>query len=817
MPSERVIVGIGLIGTLLGFWQLHHLSVILEPAEMQSLLLQSRQEQSLDDDEVNKMIDGVFPTKYARGLDRQMVVACNSSNLKKKKTSCKNNDQVIRIVTYNTFRMFERSDAADLIGNWLQLRGYDFVALQELNGGGAKQYDHENNIIFDKWAQKFGFESSFLLITNSGFHIGFVARSKNCQKICGYTDGFMHGVLHIKCEKNYHFLVTHLTPVDTKTRSAEAVWLKARCQHILAKEDGAAIAIMGDLNAPPIALPYKKDVPWAIESLANDRLRLNLKRKFLNSQGLDTGVTNNLLNKDTTLRDPCLSNFIDQCSRSVPTSVGLDESHAINLRLDHLLLSDRWHCHCSPCISVIDNLLTDSLSDHYPLQAEIIYKPNIGFISYFESPEAQLQNYEKAVRATRSKILGSTLLKELDQADKQTKSRLETIQQLDATEILSKAFRPHLFSDTRHISDIMLAAPLQLYERVLACNYTHKLAEREIENQQKSNTIKTNRQKEWLAHSRSISGRRLGEEGWRIITARQGDSCRTACENNTNGFCFEGKAKDHAFLHDCDRMTTVFSCPFGCHSAQGDELPAFVSDESNFHAGRCLIPSNSHHRRRLLQMAGKDKTRQAKNKNRQQRLKEKRRKRLRSIIQEGNQNLISDPTDILLAEQFNIYGLQLSSSDKPSDKWCQSKHPQTSRLCPCFDAFDLIKAKPLESCDEACASNSGERKHCHDSVLRFFNSRACPLYHKRTRGFIDPNLFRKVHPSSTDQSNTNAVDSLPLLLDMNINQSEFCLYSSADEKRSFDCAAKPRINTIPQNLLPKARRLRRICPCVMGA
>lgn len=421
------------------------------------------------------------------------------------------------------------SGAEELIGKWLQVRQYDYVALLELNG-------FVNESHFQEWAARHDHVGcAYLLMTKSGFHIGLVARrDKSCAVVSRRGHGFFHGVLQVRCAVA-DFFVTHLTPFEAKRRRKEAVVLADD----VFRSEAARKVLFGDLNSPPYLRPYVNNLPQAIASMSTKELRLKLKSKFLKEDGrLDDNVARALLgdSEGGIFRDPCERSGADSCGQTVPTLLTLDVAHALGSRLDHILLAGDWP---EACASTVDNPLTAVLSDHYPLEV-VLGAPPLAFV------ERQLAIEADAILAYR-----------------------HALQSAKKTEALSAA------------------------EAEVACRWTSDLADEERRARLRAESIAKQHRHVWQLDQSTFAGIKgiywRSVTGSTSSNCRE--VCEQQLRSGLSAsICLEGKGADPNFISNCNRTTAHFVCPFGCHVARGYELPAFVSDIENINAGRCLLP-----------------------------------------------------------------------------------------------------------------------------------------------------------------------------------------------------------------------------------
>ena len=781
-----------------------------------------------DDDDGIKVEAKLLPTRYARRMDARVAAACQRKT-GKRKTMCKS----LSIVTWNIFRAFERG-AEDLVGSWLGARKFDYVALNELNGLG-------NATHLETWAQTHGYQRAFLAWTNSGFHVGFLARwDTTCVMEGTNLDGFAHGVLHVACGRRRHFLVTHLTPFEAARRKLEVQWIAQKIKDILFTDSQARIALCGDLNSPPAAEPYLTETPWAVEALDDDKRRTQLKRKFFQADGihLDDSVATELLSSESVLRDPCLDSSpwtrtpTDLCARTVPTAVGFDASHAFALRLDFILLSEEWRCACD-CAGTVENDLTDVLSDHFPLAVYLNEEGDEGTTS-LTTREASRRRKRRSLIAPHVRGLehrrgtGISRRAALLEAPAAHTAYGETYRRTDDDVDIDQS------NATTGLE------PMTAAEVALACNWTLALGEEERRTKERAEEVRKRHAREWHDAERVLLGARL-RSPWTVVSGATGRGCRETCEQR-GAICVETKSKDDHFVKDCDRLIATFGCPFGCHVARGKELPAFVSDVDSFHAGRCLLPTATvTNERKLRRQRARKRAQEAAKRaanakgvdnaavqTRRRRLLDKlavlvpppepvvegpKKNKKQKMNRVGRQELAAKRRERRAQRRLdrlnateNATGVDLGplglarGSGRDQDAWCPASHPSTSRLCPCVDV-QVVLAEVGASCDDACAENRADGfVMCHDAVLLNFNSRACDLLASQGGQRYD-----QLSVVRSDGLNATFA-ALPAVL--NLPDGDLCVVAEKPPNRVLTCDAK-----LPYD---DRRHHRRVCPCSPG-
>lgn len=306
----------------------------------------------------------------------------------------------------------------------------------------------------------------------------------------------------------------------------------------------------------------------------------------------------------------------------------------------------------------------------------------------------------------------------------------------------------------------------------VACRWTRDLALDEGRAADHAREVASRRSADWISAQSRVGD--VPGVFWRTVAGARDEHCWQACERDF-GVCLETIAGDPSFIRDCDRVTAHFACPFGCRVARGGELPAFVSDVEDLNAGRCLLPEFKDFVYGPVGPAT-----------------------LKEPGRPSKKPIAAAIRSLALAQ---VRGLG-------NQRWCNARHPATSRLCPCLDVVIRL-ARPLESCSVSCARDGAHA--CHDVVLRNFQTRACPLYHKlqdvSNSSVPSRRSFHKVVPT-TEANDSVVAATLPGVLKLGPDF-EICLFAAHPFEADQRCDA--RLPTDGSVFRP--RRLYRICPC----
>lgn len=253
---------------------------------------------------------------------------------------------VVKILQYNILDgcMNDPTRLAKL-GDWLTNQEFDLVGLNELNGWNTST---DISMLGPEW----GYPHHALFETKtSPYFVGVLSRHP-IHHIAGYEEGFHHGALILKTF-DIHVVVTHLTPICSRHREAEA----ARLVEIIDRLKGPVL-LMGDLNTLSPRDQDRHSISGLVEILRRDA---HLTRKFLDAEAkinyrpmqrlLDAGLTDLSRRSDTT----------------VPTEINVDAAHASPMRLDYIMANQCFLAGRTPVAEALHETPLPYLSDHFPV------------------------------------------------------------------------------------------------------------------------------------------------------------------------------------------------------------------------------------------------------------------------------------------------------------------------------------------------------------------------------------------------------------------------------------------------------------------
>lgn len=233
------------------------------------------------------------------------------------------------------------------LGAWLRNQAFDVVGLNELNG-----WDRAPDIA--QKAKDWGYTDSSLFQMQGSRHFVGILSKHPIQSVETIEDGFHHGVL-IALINDVHYIITHLTPMESRKRESETVLLASIVRRIQ-----GPLLLLGDLNTlSPL------DSQWHESSNLLGVLRSSplLTKKFLdNDHAIHYTSMQNLLN----------AGLVDLCANgsqtaTVPTASNTDIAHAAHMRLDYILANQAFLDERTPEAHILQEDPLPDLSDHFPV------------------------------------------------------------------------------------------------------------------------------------------------------------------------------------------------------------------------------------------------------------------------------------------------------------------------------------------------------------------------------------------------------------------------------------------------------------------
>ena len=227
----------------------------------------------------------------------------------------------------------------------------DILGLLEIN-----KWNDEDFKVVKIFLSKTGFQDYIFGEANSEFHMALFSKTEFLEK--QNLPGKMgHGLVYVRIapdkNKTLDIFLTHLTPGREYARLKE---IKVILNH---HKKGESAIIMGDLNS------LSPEDQYDTNTLLN-----NLKKKNIQKFGiseLEMWVIPELLSNEWI--DAALLHD-KKFMHTVPTESNRDKSHATNLRLDYIFVTQEISDFAYD-YNVIRNEQTDSISDHYPIMIKI--------------------------------------------------------------------------------------------------------------------------------------------------------------------------------------------------------------------------------------------------------------------------------------------------------------------------------------------------------------------------------------------------------------------------------------------------------------
>ncbi|MDP8218241.1 MAG: endonuclease/exonuclease/phosphatase family protein [Candidatus Theseobacter exili] len=227
----------------------------------------------------------------------------------------------------------------------------DILGLLEINKWNANDFK-----VVKEFLSETDFQDYIFGEANSAFHMALFSKTDFLKKE-NLPEKMGHGLVYAKIatenNKTLDIFLTHLTHGREYARLKE---IKVILNH---HKKGRSAIIMGDLNS------LSPEDQYDTNTLLN-----NLKKKNIQKFGiseLEMWVIPELLSNewiDTALLHD------KKFMHTVPTESNRDKSHATNLRLDYIFVTQEIS-NFAYDYNVIQNEQTDSISDHYPIMIKI--------------------------------------------------------------------------------------------------------------------------------------------------------------------------------------------------------------------------------------------------------------------------------------------------------------------------------------------------------------------------------------------------------------------------------------------------------------
>ncbi|WP_164667737.1 endonuclease/exonuclease/phosphatase family protein [Virgibacillus doumboii] len=251
----------------------------------------------------------------------------------------------MKIMQYNILDGCRDQERYGRLSNWLKMQDCDVVGFNELNDWTSGEFDEE--------MKKIGFSYSYLFEAElSPYYVGIAAKDPIEVIGCVEDEPIYHGLLQVRI-KGIHFLISHLTPFESKSREKETEYI-ADCVRSITEP----VVVMGDFNtlSPHDAAFYKE-----MNTVEKIKRNSTQKRTHLVSGHINYKPMENLL--DTGLYDV---SDLDAFSYSFPTKIKGELTEPSYLRIDYILVNEKLLTY-RPKVSIINDSDVEMLSDHYPV------------------------------------------------------------------------------------------------------------------------------------------------------------------------------------------------------------------------------------------------------------------------------------------------------------------------------------------------------------------------------------------------------------------------------------------------------------------
>jgi len=246
---------------------------------------------------------------------------------------------------------------------YLRTRDVDVIGFTECNNWDV--------LGVQRIAEKFGFQYAEWLEVKSSYHIVIVSKLPIERQGDSISEApFHHGLLHVKIG-GVHVLEVHMSPENSGERQAEAQAV-ARVAAGESVRAGEPLVVMGDFNnVSPADKSVHAEQRVQETMLSSSRAKKLEKRHMKNSQ-LDYDPIQVLI--EAGLVEVYPDGAPGQLQWTYPTKLRDDQRDDPKIRIDYFFVNqacrDRYHL--SSQILVGD--APDSLSDHYPISAQLILK-----------------------------------------------------------------------------------------------------------------------------------------------------------------------------------------------------------------------------------------------------------------------------------------------------------------------------------------------------------------------------------------------------------------------------------------------------------
>ncbi len=281
-------------------------------------------------------------------------------------------DKVLKVLSYNSMHGFTTDSTSKIkYLDWVKQLSPDVILYQELIGYTiadlqqfASQYGHQ---YFDIISREGGYDVTHPLAITSRFPLNEVKK---------VNDGMWHSLLHAKI-KGIHFIVTHLAPFTVEDRRQDVEVILSTINSL---PKGAPVMVAGDFNsfAKFDSTNYSEEL---LKSMSRLEGRLEpksgtpiVKNRTIYRNNLDNGKL------DYTVTDKmAAAGFVDayhhlykSFKHSVPVKSNITKKSFLR-RIDYMWVNPVLAKSLTEA-DIIQDEVTDVISDHYPLWAKFRVK-----------------------------------------------------------------------------------------------------------------------------------------------------------------------------------------------------------------------------------------------------------------------------------------------------------------------------------------------------------------------------------------------------------------------------------------------------------
>lgn len=256
------------------------------------------------------------------------------------------------VITYNVWNgLGNETQRKNTFAQWANAQKADVIAFQELN--------HFTQASFSAWAKTWGHKYAAIL-KEDGYPVGISSRYP-IANVYKQVHGLHHGYLYAEI-KGVSFLVLHLSPFSRVKRLEEA---NSIIQLLKEKKKHQRIIVLGDFNSlsPHDSTIYAgtglRDSMY-IQEEKHSHIRNLTDKKEIDYQVVRTFLQNGFYDG--------FHRADKKFTPSFPTLIFGNVAAGKKKKIDQLLFTKELKKSCIK-VDVMQDAVTDTLSDHYPLKA----------------------------------------------------------------------------------------------------------------------------------------------------------------------------------------------------------------------------------------------------------------------------------------------------------------------------------------------------------------------------------------------------------------------------------------------------------------